>query len=93
MPVGKVLSVNVRTRPCGAGFRSNSSVGHEAVCVASAAVVSFLLQIGSICAWKGSVRRGHVHVYPIFTGSQYSVHDASRVHLMSLFLLSMNYPE
>ena len=34
-----------------------------------------------------------MHVYPIFTGSPYSVHDASRVHLMSLFLLSMNYPE
>ena len=40
--VSEMLSAKVRTRPCGAGFHSNPSVGHEAVCVASALVVSVM---------------------------------------------------
>ena len=34
-----------------------------------------------------------MHVYPLFTGNPYSDHDASWLHLMSLFLLSKSYPE
>ena len=77
----------------GSSTENNNWVIGRAVCPASASVAIFLFEICSICPWKGSVRRDHLHVYPIFTGNPYSDHDASWLHLMSLFLLSKSYPE